>query len=338
MTNAEQMAPLGVAEETNESAIEEIQQALSALDQLPGLAWSRIREADRRGQNANPRNENRHLLALLAEQAEVCIDELQAHRGFAYLPQSVALRGIVHLLKDWRRDPSLADSISSFENAAAFRHGMVALAYAENARQNGWMVRWAPLTGLRNPPDLYLVDPRNGEIITVEVKSPEPFGGLLQPVSPAMARKGVEQAWDSALQGRRRQLPQDKESILVTGGPSLPFESLDVIRTAAKELLEARGGNRLSPLSRGASRPYLHSIAVLTTWTARSGPPLQQVGTRLQGSATIRFAVGCKYALNRSYAGRLRPPLLDSPEVLAKEREGGHRSVGWPDREAPSKQ
>lgn len=332
MVNAEAWSSNGVPDDTNRPVIEDINRALGSIHEILGPTWERILEADKRGKNASPRKENRHLLAVLADQAQTCLEELGTHRGFAYLPESVALRGIVHLLEDWRREPGLLGLLPAFEDGNAFRHGMVALAYAENARQKGWIVRWAPATDSGSVADLYLEDPRSREAMIIEVKSPDPFGGLLQPVSPEMARKGVERAWNSALRGARRQLPPDRESILVTGGPSLPFESLGVIRTAAAALLDSRSGNQSSRKSRGESRPLLHSIGVLTTWTVRSGPPLEQVGNRLQGTANIGYQMGCKYALNPHYHGKLAPPLLVSPEMISKESEGRHRSVGWPDR------
>jgi hypothetical protein len=261
-----------------------------------GSTWDRIEAADRRGQQASPPNPRRHVLAAIYENSgRFDLAEVVAQYP-GRMPDLIALTAMANVLDRSREFAALPEMVASMAAPEDFRHHMLTLGLADLLRActpYGVRLPFRPESGHRIV-DL-LLDHPNGQTMEIETKTNDEFEGPRREVSYSNARGAISRAWKKKVSGVRAQLGRHNPGTLLLGGVTLKVESLDVIRSAAKDWLSTHG----------RSHRNIWGIAVLTYWTYTLGPaPVFGTGEPVEIHA--RGGVQLRAAENPFYEGTVR--------------------------------
>lgn len=258
-------------------------------------------------------------MAVLIERAEVSLKEVRRGTGWPHVASAHTIPGIARLLETWLREEGATSELPNLEDASYYCHWVLTALFAHNAAAHGWKVEWAR-TSSESIPDLYLTPMGSADKWWVEVKAPLILGGYMEVLAIDQVRKGVTAALERANRGAKPQLPRDKPSLTVVGGPFLTPESVRMTKSVAEEWLE-----RVGP-----RRPNLRAILSMTTGVVEERSPVVQVGNRLQITITTRDIMGYLESKNTSYTGGPQidfPESRESAEILKPRRSAGPR---WP--------
>lgn len=272
-----------------------VQEGVSSLVEMLGPTYLRIRDQDQRGQTARPPNPERHLLAVIVENAQRFADEFS--RGMARplgLGELLALEAILGVLGRARSDPFFKELVPQLETDEGFRHHMVMLGMWDHVSRRATDKR-IRLQSTRTPGrqvDLVLGDEINPKF-HIEVKAPKEFEGSQSKITRTEATTAIERGWKHTFHRAGPQVPPDRPSLLLIGGLTLRLESLAVVQSAARNWLSRHG----------QSRPNLWGIAALTYFSHITLPP----GRRLDDGAPIevkgRGGVHLAFAASPHYVG-----------------------------------
>ena len=275
------------------------------LQSLLGGVWDEIRARDARGQAARPRNAKRHLLAVLAEHANLWADESQRGVWPGHAPDYLAFHGVVAILERARAHPAFAEVTTQLVSPAGFRHHMTMLGFADHIRRHTpYPVN---LTSVGSPGERVvdlILGPMDGQSFHVETKTPRDFDGPVVALTESNVRGALSRAWPRAVGGPNPQLPPDRPGILLLGGLTMRVESLPVFDGVARDWLARRG----------RVHPYLWGIVAQTFWSYSIIPAGRSVGDGAPISIDAHMGVRLSLVENPHYIGV--PRLVPAPYSL----------------------
>ncbi len=281
-----------------------------------GPTWTRILDADVRGQSARPRNPRRHLLAAIYENAGRFNLEEVANQYPGRLPDFLALVAMANILERSRDFPVFNELVSSMVPQEGFRHHMLTLGLADHLRTHTPYPVDLPVPEGhgRRTVDLRLGHP-SGAVLEVETATSDEFDGPRRRVTSSNARGAIARAWRRKVSGTSAQLGTQGPGLLLLGGLTLEVSSLQVVREAAAEWLARKG----------QSHPTIMGIAALTYWTYTLGEPRFPSAVPLTIHA--RGGVQIAAAENPYYTGPIRivwtPYVQDESMEPASDPGGG---------------
>jgi hypothetical protein len=266
-------------------------QTRSRLRSLLGPTWERIEREDDPSQRAR----DRHLLAVLDENAVTFRAEFEAGRMPGHMPDFLALYVIVEILTRTREDPVFREVMPGLADRASFRHDMLNLGLADHIREHtDYTVRLPTRSRSQERiVDIILgADPG----MDIETKSSEEFDGLLRHVSGSNAFQGIRNAWRRSYGGANPQLSADRASAILVGGVTVELGSLPTIVRVAGRWLERKG----------EAHPNCWGILAMTFLTYTRMPVGRNFGDGRPLEFTAHAGVQLAFAKNPYYTGSVQ--------------------------------